>query len=171
MIDPMALPVRYHADFRDRHRPAERRHAGGQAADVGQAQLQRAADAAGELARLLRDLKQPRQHLAQHRRQAGTQHPPPGGDGQHHERDQDEAGQTEPGHRGGAWIGSLPELPAIAANTRISRTCRTNATTWATPTLAAATAAEIFCRWAEAQPPGDEPSQRLRGGDVGGRAT
>jgi hypothetical protein len=53
---------------------------------------------------------------------------------------------TDQPHCGGAWIGSLPELPAIAANTRISRTCRTNATTWATPTLAAAAAAGIFWR-------------------------
>jgi hypothetical protein len=53
---------------------------------------------------------------------------------------------TDQAHCGGAWIGSLPELPAIAANTRISRTCRTNATTWATPTLAAAAAAGIFWR-------------------------
>ena len=52
---------------------------------------------------------------------------------------------TNQAHCGG-WIGSLPELPAIAANTMISRTCRTNATTWDTPTLAAATAAGIFLR-------------------------
>jgi hypothetical protein len=37
-------------------------------------------------------------------------------------------------------------VPAIAAKIRISRMCRTNATTWATPTLAAATAAGIFLR-------------------------
>ncbi len=37
-------------------------------------------------------------------------------------------------------------VPAIAANTTISRMCRTNDTTWATPTLAAATAAGIFLR-------------------------
>ena len=46
----------------------------------------------------------------------------------------------------GGRTGWLPELPAIAANTMISRMCRTNATTWATPTLAAATAAGIFWR-------------------------
>ena len=37
----------------------------------------------------------------------------------------------------------------MAANTTISRMCRTNATTWATPTLAAATAAGTLrrCRY------------------------
>ena len=37
-------------------------------------------------------------------------------------------------------------MPAIAAKITISRMCRTNATTWATPTLAAATGAGIFLR-------------------------
>jgi hypothetical protein len=41
---------------------------------------------------------------------------------------------------------SPAELPAIAAKITISTMCRTNATTWATPTLAAATAAGIFLR-------------------------
>ena len=41
---------------------------------------------------------------------------------------------------------SFAEVPAIAAKITISRMCRTNATTCATPTLAAATAAGIFLR-------------------------
>ena len=43
-------------------------------------------------------------------------------------------------------MGSFAELPAIATKMTISRICRTNATTWATPTLAAATAGGIFLR-------------------------
>ena len=41
---------------------------------------------------------------------------------------------------------SFAEVPAIAAKITISRMCRTNATTCATPTLAAATAAGTFLR-------------------------
>ena len=52
---------------------------------------------------------------------------------------------TNQAHRGG-WMCSFAELPAIVAKMTISRICRTNATTWATPTLAAATAGGIFLR-------------------------
>ena len=43
-------------------------------------------------------------------------------------------------------MGSEADEPAIAAKITSSRMCRTNATTWLTPTLAAAEAAGIFLR-------------------------
>ena len=95
---------------------------------------------------MLRDLEQPGQHLAEHRRQAGAQHPPPGGDREHRERGRDEPGQHE--------LGPLRRLDRVfgASRRRSRRTPRAagcagrSATTWATPTLAAATAAGIFLR-------------------------
>ncbi len=46
----------------------------------------------------------------------------------------------------GGWS-EWASLPVIAANTMSSRMCRTKATTWERPTLAAATAAGILLRW------------------------
>src|SRR6516225_9461423 len=132
-----------HGDAGDRHLRAERGDAGRQAQDVGQAEQQRAADAESELARPLRDLEQPRQHLAERRRHPGAQRPA-------RTASTASARTTRPAstnqaHRGG-WMCASAELPAIAAKITISTMCKTNATTWATPTLAAAAAAGIFLR-------------------------